>query len=103
LASERFEQMRLSRPPQDNAFFYYHQVLQLDGANPVAQDGLKRIAAQYTLLAQQAFVSQDFGNGLTYVSQGLEAEPENPTLLELQERHKDKAGPFKRLFGRVFN
>lgn len=103
LASERFEQMRLSRPPQDNAFFYYHQVLQLDPANPVAQEGLRRIAAQYTLLAQQAFVSQDFVAGLTYVSQGLEADPENPTLLELRERHKDKAAGLKGLFGRIFN
>lgn len=103
LGSERFEQMRLSRPPQDNAFYYYQQVLQLDAQNAVAQEGLKKIAAQYALLAQQAFVSQDYGSGLTYVSQGLEAEPENPVLLELRERHKDKANAFKRLFGKVFN
>ena len=103
LAGERFEQTRLSRPPQDNAFFYYQQVLQLEPQHPVAQEGLKRIAAQYALLAQQAFVSQDYLTGLTYVSQGLEAEPENPTLLELKERHKDKAGGFKGFFGRIFN
>ena len=103
LAGERVEQMRLSRPPQDNAFYYYQQVLQLDAQNTVAKEGLKRIAAQYALLAQQAFVSQDFGTGLTYVSQGLEAEPDNSTLLELMERHKDKAGGFKRFFGKIFN
>lgn len=103
LAGERFEQLRLSRPHRDNAFFYYQQVLQLDSENAVAKEGLKRIAAQYALLAQQAFVSQDFGSGLTYVSQGLEAEPDNAVLLELMHRHKDKAGGFKGFFGKMFN
>lgn len=103
LAGERVEQLRLSRPAQDNAFFYYHQVLQLDPANVAAKDGLKRIAAQYTLLAQQAFLSQNYLTGLTYVSQGLEADPANPTLLELKERHKNKTNGLKGFFGRIFN
>lgn len=103
LAGERLEQMRLSRPHRDNAFYYYQQVLLLDAENAVAKEGLKRIAAQYALLAQQAFVSQDFGSGLTYVSQGLEADPNNPVLLELKHRHKDKVGGIKGFFGNMFN
>ncbi len=103
LASERFELLRLSRPPQDNAFYYYQQVLQLDPTNSVALEGLKSIAAKYALLAQQAFVSQDFSSGLTYVSQGLEVEPENTVLLELKERHKDKISGFKRMFDNMLN
>lgn len=103
LAGERFEQMRLSRPPRDNAFFYYQQVLQVDPDNAAAKEGLRRIAAQYALLAQQAFVSQDFSSGLTYVSQGLEAEPDNPVLLELKLRHQDKANGVKGFFGKMFN
>ena len=103
LGAERFEQQRLTRPLRDNAYFYYQQVLLLDPESAVARDGITRITAEYITLAQEAFVSHDYGTGHNYVNLGLEVEPENTTLLELKDRYKYQSNAIQRFFNRVFH
>ena len=85
LANRALERDRLSVPKQQNAWYYYREVLALDPDNKAAQDGFARIAARYHELAMYALQKQALDKAQRYIQRGLGVEPGDSSLLALQE------------------
>ncbi|WP_434458512.1 protein kinase [Stutzerimonas urumqiensis] len=129
LAEQRLAEDHLYEPAEDNAIHYYRQVLGWMPQHEAALDGLARIAARYVELSEGAFRQREYGMALEYIHRGLEASPDDPTLLALRDDHPRRvadaratrvtartpavhasrsesaeppANPIKRLWNRVF-
>lgn len=57
LAEQALAADRLRYPPEDNAFDWYQQVIELDELNADAHWGMKRITSRYFELAEEAYAS----------------------------------------------
>ncbi|NIV75927.1 MAG: protein kinase [Gammaproteobacteria bacterium] len=84
LAEEAMSDLRLTIPPGDNAAYYYRRVLDLDPSNARARQGLRDIAREYALLAEEQITASDYAAARGYVERGLEVLPENEQLLRLR-------------------
>lgn len=84
LASESLRKNRLLIPADNNAYAYYLQVKALDPDNAAAARGMDRIAARYTLLAEQALDRDDIKMANRYIERGLHVSADNSNLLALQ-------------------
>ena len=129
LAEQRLAEDHLYEPAEDNAIHYYRQVLGWMPQHEAALDGLARVAARYVALSEGAFRQREYGMALEYIHRGLEASPDDPTLLALRDDHPRRvayaratrvtartpavhasrsepadppANPIKRLWNRVF-
>jgi MSHA biogenesis protein MshN len=51
---------RLTSPENDNAYFYYQELLKLDAQNPVATAGINRITDRYLQMAEKSIQKNDF-------------------------------------------
>jgi MSHA biogenesis protein MshN len=51
---------RLTSPENDNAYFYYQQLLKLDAQNPVATAGINKITDRYLQMAEKSILKNDF-------------------------------------------
>ena len=79
---------RLVMPKQDSAAFYYQQMLVLAPDNAQALAGLQKIAEHYRDKASQAYKIGDFPDALQMIQRGLQAQPENVQLLQMQAEHQ---------------
>lgn len=79
MASRRFVS-----PTSSNALQSYQRVLELEPTNPVASEGVQRIATYYQQIAQQTLQQGRVDESLSYISRGLRAAPNNETLLRLR-------------------
>jgi len=79
---------RLLLPADDNAVFYYRQVLLLEADNAQAMAGLQQVAELYHDKAKQAYRRSDFPGALEMIQSGLQAQPDNPQLLKLLKEHQ---------------
>ncbi len=68
-----------------NATEQYQAVLALDSDNTQAQQGLKIIADQIIVLANQALSKNDFKRGLQYIDEGLSLLPKHRLLNQLRQ------------------
>ncbi len=84
LAEAAMTDLRLTIPPQDNAVYYFRRALELDPDNTRARQGLRDIAREYALLAEEQITASDYPAARDYVQRGLEVLPENEQLLRLQ-------------------
>ena len=84
LAQHSLNEYRLTSPPQDNAYYYFSRLLQLDPGDTEAARGIKTIAERYAVLADQAIAANDNTKARGYISLGLQIDPDNPTLRSLQ-------------------
>ena len=82
LAQARLKQDMLTDPPADNALYYYSRLLQLDEQR--AQSGFTEIAERFVVLAEKEFSERNFRQAQTYVTLGLQVQPNNEGLLTLQ-------------------
>lgn len=103
VAADRIEENFLSLPHNNNAIYYYQQVLELDPENTAAKKGIILVTDKYILLAKESLGSQDYPKALAYINRGLELDPDSEELLELKERHKQDSNPLDRLINRVLN
>lgn len=87
-AEVALKNQRLLKPVDDNALFYYQQVLLLEPDNALALDGLQQLAALYQGKADQAYRRSDFPAALQMIKNGLQAQPDNPELLKLLKEHQ---------------
>jgi len=85
LGRHSLAELRLTAPPRDNAYYYFSRLLQLDPGNAAAQDGLAATAAQFALLAERALANDDPKTARSFVSIGLEIDPDNQSLVDLRE------------------
>ena len=77
---------KLTTPAEDNAYFYYQEVIKLAPDHRVARQGLTEIANRYADLAEQALDRFEYVNAKHYVHEGIRVQPENLRLAALQQR-----------------
>ncbi|AYF87700.1 serine/threonine protein kinase [Pseudomonas sp. DY-1] len=129
LAEQRLAEDQLVQPEQDNAVFYYQQVLTLAPGNEQALAGLEKVAQRFVDHSEEAYQRREFALALEYIDAGLQVAPTNPTLLELravhdqrvrkakaarvaasrqtrpqqQARQQEESNPIKKFWNRLFN
>ncbi len=85
-AKEAVRQERLTSPHEDNANWYYQQILAIDAKHQGAREGLTRLAGIYATQAEEAFKQFHVQQARAYVREGLAIDPNHPQLLDL---HRD--------------
>ena len=85
LGKQSLDQYKLTYPPKDNAYYYYTRLLDLDPGNQTAVRGILNIAERYAVLAEQAMTKNDWQKTTAYVDIGLRIDPQNRSLLALQD------------------
>ncbi|MEN8132258.1 MAG: serine/threonine-protein kinase [Pseudomonadota bacterium] len=77
---------KLTTPVEDNAYFYYQEVIKQAPDHEAAWQGLAEIANRYADLAEQALDRFEYVNARHYVQEGIRVQPENLRLAALQQR-----------------
>lgn len=91
-AAEYLERNRLLLPAGDNAKETYDRVLAIDPGNRAARDGIKKVAARYLTLAEQARKGGDLGRALALVNSGLRVNANSKGLLALRDTLRQQMG-----------
>ena len=76
------KQDMLIEPPADNAHYYFSRFFQLNKEK--ATNGFSAIAERFVVLAEKKFSESDYRQAQTYVTLGLQVQPNNEGLLALQ-------------------
>jgi len=84
LGNQSLQELKLTYPPKDNAYYYYGRLLELDPGNQTAIAGILEIAEQYAVLAEQAMIKNEIDKMASYIDIGLKINPENRSLLSLK-------------------
>jgi len=82
LAQSRLNQDMLIAPPADNAHYYYSRLFPLN--KELATKGFSDIAERFVVLAEKEFSDGNYRHAQTYVTLGLQVQPDNEGLLHLQ-------------------
>ncbi|MEJ2760851.1 MAG: serine/threonine-protein kinase [Gammaproteobacteria bacterium] len=85
LGKQSLDKYKLTYPPNDNAYYYYTRLLELDPNNQTAIRGILSIADHYATLAEQAMARNEWQRTAAYVDIGLRIDPHNRSLLALRE------------------
>ncbi|MEQ8496970.1 MAG: serine/threonine-protein kinase [Gammaproteobacteria bacterium] len=85
LGNHSLDELRLTAPPRDNAYYYFTRVLQIFPGDPVAQEGLRAIARQCALLAEREIAAGRHQQALRYVGIGLQLDAANESLRVLRD------------------
>ncbi|WP_068825413.1 serine/threonine-protein kinase [Pseudomonas sp. BMS12] len=88
LAEQSIADKRLLLPEEDSAVHYYRQILGWAPDNSAAIEGLNRVALLYRDMANAEYRRSDFPGALAMIERGLQAEPDNPELLQMQGEHQ---------------
>jgi hypothetical protein len=98
LANKSLEDFRLTYPPNDNAYYYFSRLLEIDPGNPVARQGILQIAERFAYLAEQELAENRYEQAQNYVDIGLKFDPTNETLSTLRSLAQPRSrGLFERL------
>ena len=97
-AAVALKEFRLTTPKDDNAYYYYKQILELHPKHEKALEGITRIADAYADLAESKLDQFDYENAKKYLHRGLTVQPENARLQELQKN----TNAFKNALGRIW-
>ena len=103
LGQHSIDELRLTAPPRDNAYYYFSRLLQMDPGNAAARDGLKRIVDQCTFLAEREIAGSRHQEALSYVSIGLQLDPDNQSLRVLRDLAAKPEGGFWDALGSLFS
>jgi tetratricopeptide (TPR) repeat protein len=68
-ADEKLKRSDYTKPENDNAFYYYQQVLILDPENKAAEKGIKNIEDQLYKQASTAYKKEQYNKSLDYLAQ----------------------------------
>ena len=77
---------RLLIPSNNNAYYFFRQVLKLDSGNNAALYGLEQIVARYTTLATYALDKNDREKAERYITRGFRVSPNDEGLQALRDR-----------------
>jgi len=89
LGKKSLEDYRLTSPAEDNAYYYYSRLLEVDPGDKVAAAGLLNIADRYAYLAERSFLENDYDKAKAYTSIGLKFDPNHTALIKLKELTAD--------------
>lgn len=102
LGDKRLEEYKLMVPEQDNAMYYYQQVLTLAPNNPRALEGMEQIPRRYLGLARAALNRKEYDKAMTFAERGLELDPRNAALKALKADIEEQSRPrFQRFLDRL--
>ena len=85
LANHSLNEYRLSAPNQDNAYYYYSRLLQMNPNDEAARNGLLQISERYAILAERDIAEGSYETARSYISIGLQVNPGSETLLVLRD------------------
>lgn len=104
LGRQCLDEFKLTYPPQDNAYYYFTQLLELQPGNKDAINGILAIADRYSVLAEQAMIKNEIEKTKAYVNLGLRINPKNESLLAMQKfvntQDTSLLTTFKKLFSK---
>jgi len=85
LARKSLREDRLTQPPADNAHYYFSRLLALAPENAAAKRGFEAIAERFVVLAEKEFSRRNYSKAQTFITLGLQVNPGNRALLDLQD------------------
>ncbi|MGE0482524.1 MAG: protein kinase [Gammaproteobacteria bacterium] len=103
LGRHSLDDMRLTAPPRDNAYYYFTRLLQLDPGNVEARNGLEAIAAQCAFLAEREIAQNRYAEALSLVGVGLQIDPGNESLRVLRDLADKPQGGFFQALRHLFD
>ena len=89
LGRHSLDDLRLTEPPRDNAYYYFSRLTQIDPANADARAGMLAIATRFAMLAEHAIADDRFEQARSYIALGLQIDPSNRTLAEMRDIASD--------------
>lgn len=102
LGTHSLNEYRLTAPPQDNAYYYFSRLLQMDPDSTAARQGLAEISTRYALLAEREIAEGNYERARSYVSIGLQVDPNNDDLLVLRDLAVPGQGGFWNSLRKLF-
>ena len=84
-ADTALKEYRLTMPENNNAYYYYQQILKLHPKHKQALQGITRIADTYADLAESKLDQFKYTDAKQYLNRGLTIQPENARLQELKK------------------
>ena len=88
---------RLTSPPNDNAYYYFSRILQLEPGHAAAQAGIVEVAKRYALLADGALARGDPARASAYLVIGRQIDPYNEALRIMTELAAPQRGVWRTL------
>ncbi len=83
--NDRIASLRLTKPPRDNALYYFREVQKVDPGNAEASRGLRKIADRYATLAEKEMNRFRYDDARRFIDTGLNVEPRHKRLLLLKK------------------
>lgn len=83
-ATSALIEYRLTSPKDNNAHYYYKQIIELDPGHEKALKGINRIADVYANFAKNKISQHDYAAAQKYIQSGLMVKPNHRKLKELQ-------------------
>jgi len=84
LGQNSLQSYKLTYPEEDNAYYYFSRLLEIDPDNAIAIKGIQEVANRYLILAEKAFAAQEYDKADAYIRIGLKIDPDNRSLLTLK-------------------
>lgn len=84
LAQKSLREDRLTQPPADNAQYYFSRLLALEPEHEAAKQGFQDIAERFVVLAEKEFSRRNYAKAQSYITLGLQVDPDNLGLRDLQ-------------------
>ena len=103
LGNHSLNEYRLTAPPQDNAYYYFARLEQMDPGSSAARQGMADIASRYALLAEREIAEGDHDRARSFISVGLQVDPRNDTLRVLNELAVPKEHGLRAIVARLFH
>ena len=103
LGRQCLDEFKLTYPPQDNAYYYFPQLLELEPGNQDAINGILAVADRYSILAEQAMIKNEVEKTKAYVNLGLRINPKNESLLAMKTFVKNQDNSLFTTFKKLFS
>ena len=87
----------MTSPPNDNAYYYFSRILQLEPGHAAAQAGIVEVAKRYALLADGALARGDPARASAYLVIGRQIDPYNEALRIMTELAAPQRGVWRTL------
>lgn len=84
-ADTALKEYRLTRPNNDNAYYYYQRILELHPKHNQALQGITRVADAYADLVESKLDQFKYADAKAYLHRGLTIQPDNARLQELEK------------------
>lgn len=85
-AENSLQEKRVVYPENDCAYYYYQEILKHDPDNKKAEEGLKKVLAVCTVMAEQEMKRLNLLPARNYIQIGLTIDPENERLLAMKAK-----------------